>query len=140
MHQPPPAGGFDAAALHDLALLALVVGHGADADLDTRELDTLSDRLLNLDPGLSGDDVIVVFRKAAADYLQVKVEGADAVVARLGDRLGMAARRRAFALLRAVAEADAVVHPMESNLLRNIAEAWDVDPDSVPAPGEVGGR
>ena len=59
-------------------------------------------------------------------------------MARLAGRLGMAARRRAFALLRAVAEADAVVHPMESSLLRNIAEAWDVDPESVPTPGSVG--
>jgi uncharacterized tellurite resistance protein B-like protein len=129
---PPAPGTISPEALHDLAQLALLIAHGADSDLDPREIDTIADRLLTLDEGLSGDDVIVIFRHAAEAYAQAKVTSAEDVVARLARVLDGGARERAFALLRAVAEADEVIHPMESTLLRHIADAWGIGPAFMP--------
>jgi tellurite resistance protein len=126
---------FSKEALRDVALLALVIAHGADADLDPREIDAIADRLLTLDDRLSGDDVIVVFRDAACEYADMKVVNAEVVVARLADALNHDDRRRAFAMLRAVAEADGVMHPMESAFLRHVAQAWEIGPAFVqPSP------
>lgn len=130
---PDPDGGhaFTREDLRGIALLALVIAHGADADLDSREIDTLADRLLSLEGSLSGDDVIVVFREAAREYAAMKVISAEDMVAQLAQSLDFRGRRRAFSLLRAVAEADGVIHPMESALLRHIAEGWDIGPAFV---------
>lgn len=130
-HSSSASASFSHDDLHGIALLALVIAHGADADLDPREIDTLADRLLVLERSLSGDDVIVVFREAARTYTNLRVVSAEEVVAKLAGTLDFGARRRAFALLRAVAEADGVIHPMESALLNHIAEGWDIGPAFV---------
>jgi uncharacterized tellurite resistance protein B-like protein len=137
--QPPaPSGVFSRAALHDLALIALVIAHGADSDLDPREIDTIADRLLGIGDDLSGDDVIVVFRDAARSYMDMKVVKAEELVENLGRQLDESGRRRAFSMLRAVAEADGIMHLMESALLRHIAEAWGIGPAFVrPSPSAV---
>lgn len=122
---------FSKESLRDVALLALVIAHGADADLDPREIDAIANRLLVLDDSLSGDDVIVVFRDAAYAYADMKVVNAEVVVAGLADALDEDDLRRAFAMLRAVAEADGVMHPMESAFLRHVAEAWEIGPAFV---------
>ena len=120
---------FPEGALADLTLLALVIAHGADADLDPREVDTLSERLHSLAPQLSGDDVIRIVKEGAQTYLDTRVEGAETVVHRLAGALGPDDRARAYDTLRAVAEADDTVHPMESTLLRHVAAAWRLKRD-----------
>lgn len=130
----PPRDPIAYHDLRDLALLALLVAHGADAELDGREIDALAERLLGLEPALSGDDVIRLVREAAQAYAEVPVAGTDRIVARLGATLPRAVREAAFALLRAVAEADGVMHPMESTLLRHVARAWGIGPAFVAGP------
>ena len=71
----------------------------------------------------------IVWRGAEA-YVETRVEGADAVVERLGHRLAVEGRRQAYAALQAVAEADETMHPMESTLLRHVAEAWRLDAEA----------
>ncbi len=114
-------------ALSDLTLLALVIAHGADADLDPREVDTLAERLHTLAPRLSGEEVIGIVRRGAKAYLDSRVEGAETVVYRLASALDAEARAEAYAALKAVAEADELMHPMESTLLRHVAAAWRLD-------------
>lgn len=136
---PMPASDFTSDDLRDLTLLALVVAHGTDAELDVREIDTLTERLFALDPGLSGDDVISVFKEAAQAYTRLSVADASHLVEDLSERLAEPERRRGFALLRAVAEADEVMHPMESTVLRHVAQAWSIGPAFVsegPTPEE----
>lgn len=116
-------------ALSDLTLLALVIAHGADADLDRREVDTLADRLHDLAPRLSGDEVIDIVHRSAEVYLDTRVEGAETVVYRLAGALDSEARAAAYAALKAVAEADDTMHPMESTLLRHVAAAWKLNVD-----------
>ena len=123
----PDTDPFSEDVLADLTLLALVIAHGADADLDPREVDTLADRLHVLAPHLSGDDVILIVRRAAQVYRDTRVEGAETVVHRLAGALDPEGRARAYDALNAVAEADEALHPMESMLLRHVATAWKLD-------------
>lgn len=114
-------------ALADLTLLALVIAHGADSDLDPREVDTLADRLHVLAPDRSGDEVIHIVKRGVRAYLDTRVEGAETVVHRLAGMLDVEGRRRAYEALNAVAEADESVHPMETTMLRHVAAAWKLD-------------
>ena len=118
---------FDEDVLADLTLLALVIAHGADADLDPREIDTLADRLHILAPHLSGDDVVGVVRRGAEVYRDSRVEGAETVVHRIAGALDPDRLARAYDALEAVAAADDALHPMESTMLRHVAAAWRLD-------------
>ena len=113
--------------LADLTLLALVIAHGADADLDPREVDAIAAHLHRLAPRLSGDEVIAIVKRGAQAYLDARVEGAETVVYRLAGALGPDGLAEAYAALKAVAEADETMHPMESMLLRHVAAAWKLD-------------
>jgi hypothetical protein len=121
------AAPFNEDVLADLTLLALVIAHGADADLDPREVDTLADRLHALAPDLSGDDVVGIVRRGAEVYRDSRVEGAETVVHRIAGALPPEALSRAYDALEAVAAADASMHPMESMMLRHVAAAWRLD-------------
>ncbi|MEM1042375.1 MAG: TerB family tellurite resistance protein [Bacteroidota bacterium] len=114
-------------ALADLTLLALVIAHGADADLDPREVNTLAEHLHRLAPHLSPEAVTEIVKDGARAYLDTRVEGAETVVYRLAGALSADGRAEAYAALQAVAEADETLHPMESTLLRHVAAAWRVD-------------
>ncbi len=113
--------------LTDLTLLALVIAHGADADLDPREVDAIAEHLHRLAPRLSGDEVIAIVKRGAQAYLDSRVEGAETVVYRLLAALDPDGLDAAYAALRAVAEADETMHPMESTLLRHVAAAWRLE-------------
>ena len=119
------------AVLADLAVVALVVAHGTDADLDPRESRAVVERLSASAAVLAGRPVGVaelsVAVEAAVDrYRSLTVPDVDALVARLGVALGEERRDEAFAVLVAVAEADGAVSVMERTVLRHIAEAWGV--------------
>jgi tellurite resistance protein len=123
----PPSDIFSRDDLRGVALLALLVAHGADGELDPREIDALAERLLGLDSDLSSDEVMAVFRGAAKIYALKGARGEE-IIAELAESLDSGARRRAYALLRAVAEADSVIHPSEFTLLRHVCEAWEIIP------------
>jgi uncharacterized tellurite resistance protein B-like protein len=118
---------FSEDVLADLTLLALVIALGADSDLDPREVDTMAEHLHRLAPHLSGDDVIRIVKQGAKAYLDTRVEGAETVVYRIAGALDADGRAQAYAALEAVAEADRMMHPMESTLLRHVAAAWKLD-------------
>ncbi len=113
--------------LSDLTLLALVIAHGADADLDPREIETITERLGRLAPHLSGGDLAKIVKRGALAYLDSRVEGAETVVYRLLAALDADGLAEAYAALKAVAEADETMHPMETTLLRHVAAAWRLD-------------
>lgn len=117
--------------LADLALLALVVAHGTDADLDPRETRTLVEQVQALadvfgeEP--SGEDLSALVEAAVAAYGDLRVRGLDDVVERVGMRASPAGLSRLHAALVAVAEADGEVSTMERTLLRHLAHAWRLD-------------
>ena len=136
----PPFGAKQAPALMDeptptpladLALLALVVAHGTDADLDPRETSEVVRQLdrLSADFGEapSGADLSDLVEHAVRAYGRLRVVGLDTVVARLGATLTPAQTARAHAALVEVADADGRVHTMERTLLRHLAQAWGLE-------------
>lgn len=129
---PWTAGGgpHDARLVAGFAFAALLIAHGADADLDPREVDALAERLHARFPALSGGEAIAAVRTAAERYARATLEEATEEVIRLGRGLGEEGRRALLSDLAAVAEADGVVHPMESALLRHIAEAWHLEDEA----------
>lgn len=125
-------------ALDDLALLALVVAHGLDSDLNARETDVLVDRVANAAPALeghelSGDQLSEIVRRSVERYRSLSVHDLDDVVETTRDAWDEGTRARAFAALVAVAEADGVVHTMERTFLRHLGTAWRVAGASPPA-------
>src|SRR5690606_18104590 len=112
------------------AFAALLLAYGADADLDPREVDALGAQLRARFPALSGDEVIAAVHAAAERYAQATVEEATTDVIGLGRDLTDEGRRAFFSDLVAVADADGVVHPMESAMLRHIATAWGLEDEA----------
>ncbi|HEX9950427.1 MAG TPA: TerB family tellurite resistance protein [Rubricoccaceae bacterium] len=117
--------------LADLAVVALVVGEGTDADLDPRESRAVVERLCASAEALTGEPVRTVavmdqVQAAVERYGRLTVPEFEALVTRTGEALGDAARVAAFSVLVAVAEADGAVTTMERTLLRHIAGAWNV--------------
>ena len=117
--------------LADLALLALVVAHGTDADLDPRETHVLVQQLDEVGEELrdahSGADLSLLVESAVRAYGELSVRGVDEVVTRLGQTLDAAQIARAHAALVRIADADGVVHTMEKTFLRHLAQAWGLD-------------
>ena len=119
------------ALLSDLAIVALLVAHGTDADLDPRESRVAVERLSASAEALAGRSVSMAelsheVETAIDRYRRLTVPDVDALVARVGAALGEARRADAFAMLVAVAEADGAVSVMERTVLRHIAEVWGV--------------
>ena len=124
---PPDSAEF----LADVAVVALVVGEGTDADLDPRESRAVVEALCAAADAIVGEPVKMVavmgqVQHALARYGRLTVPAFEALVARTGAALAPDARQAAFGVLVAVAEADGAVTTMEQTLLRHIAEAWGV--------------
>ena len=121
-----------AAILTDFATLAFVIAHGADASLDTREMDVLSKRIeslaeaLTLTP-LSGDDLGQVLQRATQQYSELAIADTNPVLDRLGRSLQPDQRSEVFAAFVEIAAADGTMHTMEQTLLRHISAAWHLD-------------
>ena len=120
-----------AALLADVAVVALVVAHGMDADLDPRESRVAVENLTGLSETLTGTrlgmaELSTHVEGAVTRYGHLTVPAFEALVESLARRLDADARAAAFAVLVSVAEADGVVRTMEQTVLRHIATAWDV--------------
>ena len=120
--------------LTDVAVVALVVAHGTDADLDPREARVTAERLAALAHVLTGEparvaDLSMQVEAAIARYGRITVPDLEALVASVGERLGETGREAAFEALMGVAEADGVVSTMEQTVLRHVAQTWGMTPD-----------
>lgn len=117
--------------LVDLALLAIVVAHGMDSDLNVQETEVLVDRVAGaavalVGHELSGDQLSEIVQGAVERYGALSVQDLDGVVEATRTGWDDGRRARAFAALVAVAEADGVVHTMERTFLRHLGTAWGV--------------
>jgi uncharacterized tellurite resistance protein B-like protein len=125
---PDPAEVFSQDDLRSVALLALLLAHGADEELHPREIDAIARHLLDLNQALSVEEVMAIFRGACKIYA-LKGIRAEEIIAELARSLGPPARQQAYSLLQSVAEADEALLPAEFTLLSHIADAWDLEPD-----------
>lgn len=119
------------APLTDFATLAFVIAHGADADLDVREVGTLTRRVESLagllsETPISGVDLSEIVRAAGEAYSGLAVTDAPAVLDRLGRALDPTQRAEVYAALVEIAAADGSILTMEQTFLRHIALAWEL--------------
>jgi uncharacterized tellurite resistance protein B-like protein len=111
--------------LHDLALLALTLAHGADGALDRVELAAIWHQLEAWVPGENPALVENVLREATLSYANGLDEARlTALLGRLRDALAPDERARVLADLRILAAADARVEAAEVALIERVETAW----------------
>ena len=118
-----------AATLTDFATLAFVIAHGADADLDSREVNVLTHRVESLSAALmaapmSGAELSGVVQSATAAYNGLAIAETNTVLDRLGRSLDAQQRAEVYGAFVEIAAADGTLNTMEQTLLRHIADAW----------------
>jgi uncharacterized tellurite resistance protein B-like protein len=121
-----------AAILTDFVTLAFVIAHGADADLDSREIEVLTHRAESLastlvDTPLSASDLSTVIQAATDAYAGLAISEVNGLLDRLGRALNSEQRGEVYAAFVEIAAADGTMHTMEQTLLRHIAVAWHLD-------------
>jgi uncharacterized tellurite resistance protein B-like protein len=113
--------------IHELSFLYIVVAHSSDEELSTDEIDVILERLQEWQPTLTGDEVRDVFRRA----LQVYADDPETALIRgsveaLKEALPMVQRLTALDDLNTVAHADGPPTANERELIKNLAQAWDI--------------
>jgi uncharacterized tellurite resistance protein B-like protein len=114
--------------IHELAFLYILVGHSAGDDLSSRTIDTMEERLHEWEPELSDDQVREVVRRALQVYADEPEEGLihDSVEA-LKEALPSTQRLTVLDDLHTVARADGALSRNERELIRSLAQAWDLN-------------
>jgi uncharacterized tellurite resistance protein B-like protein len=113
--------------IHELSFLYIVVAHSSDDELSNAEIDVILDRLQEWQPSLSRDDLRDVFRRA----LQVYAEDPGTALIKssveaLKEALPLVQRLTALDDLNTVSHADGRPTANERELIKNLAQAWDV--------------
>lgn len=116
-------------ALHDLALIYLVLAHGTDNELSRNEVQVMLRKLREWQPGVSENTIREVLRDAMDRY----AHGPDQKQVRRSIRNvrdAMPEEQRAAALndLIQIANADGVFLDDEEDLINDLVAEWDVDP------------
>jgi len=113
--------------IHELSFLYILVAHSSDDELSTDEIDVILDRLQEWQPTLSRDDLRDVFRRALQVYADdpetALIQGS---VEALKEALPLVQRLTALDDLNTVAHADGRPTANERELIKNLAQAWDV--------------
>jgi len=113
--------------IHELSFLYIVVAHSSDDELSTDEIDVILDRLQEWEPRLSREDLRDVFRRALQVYADepetALIQGS---VEALKEALPLVQRLTALDDLNTVAHADGAPTANERELIKNLAQAWDV--------------
>lgn len=111
--------------LHDLALLALRLAHGADGDLDRSEIATIWQQLEAWVPGENPALVENALREATLSYDNgLSDERLAELLGRLREALAPEERARVLDDLRALAAADAEIKAAELALVERVQAAW----------------
>ena len=112
---------------HDLALIFIALAYGTDQELDEDELATITDILQHWRDNFPADEVQDVVMEAVAVFMG---DNPDLEVHRsmevLKGQLSLSDRQQALADVVRIAEADGVLLSTELDLIRNLADAWEV--------------
>ena len=112
-------------ALHDMALVYLVLAHGSDREVTTDEVDVITRKLAEWMPDAPESDVLSVVKGAMGVYAQgadkrMLAESVDAI------RRFVPEHQRTTLLddLRSIAEADGAMIQAEEELITRLRAAW----------------
>lgn len=122
--------------MHDVGLICLVVAHSTDNDLSKEEIDATVARLGEWQPALGEETVRQILREALAFYATGPDEPAlRRSVQAIRDALPMIQRLALLDDLIYIAEADGTFRKEEKEMIRSLAQAWNV---SVRLNGQWG--
>ena len=126
-------GNLDPSLLAALAFVFVAFAHGTDGLLTNAEMRTLAVRMREWAPGLSLEATGDLLRQTVADYgalpSALKTEQAAQCTEQLGYALPEAQRTKVLADLQAIAGADGVTSPAESQFIERVAQRFGVARD-----------
>ncbi len=119
--------------IRDIALIALHLAHGADDDLQRREVDEIAARLEAWRTDNAELTVLAAMKEATDTYVHAESETAlGSAIERVRDLLDPASRARLLDDLTAVAHADNRLLENERVLLDTLRAQWKVGPATQP--------
>ncbi|NNF02966.1 MAG: hypothetical protein HKN17_00760 [Rhodothermales bacterium] len=112
---------------HDLTLIFLALGYGADQRLSDREIDAIASALSRWKPNADRSEINEIVLESVAAFLESdpEKEVVQSVKA-LGHALSLEKRQEALEDIMRIAEADGVLLNAEQNILSVLADAWGV--------------
>lgn len=118
--------------LHDLGLIYLALMHGADADLDPTEMEAMSIKLTEWEPGRQ----FTVIRRVMNDVLLVYMSPhrdkmLDSAIVSIYETMDAGRRVSVLNDLADIASADGIIVGGEISFIQDLARRWNVE-------GEVG--
>ena len=122
------SGLYSWTPLHDLALIYLALTHGADAEIDPVEMETMSEKLQEWQPEMAAEHTHHVIEEVMLMY----VSGASqnmltTSVASLRQSLPRDQRVAVLNDLADLASADGMVVPGEVSFIQQLARQWEVE-------------
>lgn len=116
--------------MHDLALIYLALTHGADAELDSAEVDAMSSKLQAWGHDVDRDRVRKVMHEVMLAYMAESGDQMlETAIASVGETLNKPRRIAVLNDLADIASADGMVVMGEVNFIQQLAREWDVDQD-----------
>lgn len=116
--------------LHDLALIYLALTHGADADLDPSELDAMSVKLNDWQPGTGMKRIQKVMNEVLLVYMSPQRDDMiDTAVVSVYESMPKPTRIAVLNDLADIASADGVIVGGEISFIQDLARRWDVEGD-----------
>ncbi len=113
------------AHLHDLAVLYLGLAYGADADLDSSEMQEIVARLYKWQPNRDPAMLQHVLREASMTYFNnPSRERLETIIETLGKALDQDTRSTILEDLVSIAEADGEVVALERDYIAHLRKAW----------------
>lgn len=113
--------------LHDVVLVSLVIAHSTDEELSEVEIDAITQRIQQWQPGLSRAEAQDTLREVLRVYAQEPGEDMlRQAVQSLKNALSPVQRILVLDDLNHIAHADGTMHQHEREMIASLAEAWEV--------------
>ena len=114
--------------LRDLALIYIALAYGTDQNLDAAEMEIITRRLQDVQPGVSQGTVLRAVKEALDDYMQDEAHHCvDEAVQRLRLTVPQSLRRRILLDLTEIGKADDKFLYEEAQYIGELVVAWKVN-------------
>ena len=115
---------------HDLALIYLALTHGADADLDSAEMDAMAIKLKSWNDAFDVERIRKVMNEVMLVYMSGSGEQMlETAIASVGETMSKPRRIAVLNDLADIASADGMIVMGEVNFIQQLAKEWDVERD-----------
>ena len=118
----------DWSLLHDIALIYIMMAHGADEELSSEEITAIKQRLAGWAPDVSDEEVTSVARESLQFYASDPTrEELQSSVTSVAKHMSRAQRLVVLNDLMVIAESDGEMTGPEHEMIESLSAAWKVD-------------